>query len=194
MVGVRRVSGAAEPRGAADRRLVELLPEGGRPHEGLVVEARAEDRREHLVRRQHIEFERRPAVLARRGKPLIELDGGGAGVGLAPSTVAQLDQRIRLLRPRSQDPARAMIFEGTADQADAVGEQRRSQRIAVIAGELLAVEAEANGLRPVDQAAFSEPVGLGAHSEPPFPANSTATISCVVMLRVTTSQAWQPAL
>ena len=47
---------------------------------------------------------------------------------------------------------------------------------------------------PVDQAAFSEPGGLGAHSEPPFPANSTATISCVVMLRVTTSQAWHPAL
>ena len=39
MVRVFRASRTAEAGGAADQRLVELLPEGGRPHEGLVVEA-----------------------------------------------------------------------------------------------------------------------------------------------------------
>ena len=45
VVGIRRVGGAAEAGGAADQRLVELLPEARRPHEGLVVEAGAEERR-----------------------------------------------------------------------------------------------------------------------------------------------------
>ena len=87
-----------------------------------------------------------------------------------------------------------MIFERTADQTHAVGEESRGERIALEAGELLAVEAEADGLRPIDHSTLGEPVGLGTHVFAPSPANSTATISCVVMLRVTTSQAWQPAL
>ena len=194
VIRVRRLRCAAEPRGAADGRLVELLPEGGRPHEGLVVEAGAEDRREDLVRRQQVEPQRRPAILARRGKPVIKLDGRGPGVRLAPRTRPQFDQRVRLLGPRRQDSARTMIFERTADQTHAVGEESRGERIALEARELLAVEAEADGLRPIDHSTLGEPVGLGAHVFAPSPANSTATISCVVMLRVTTSQAWQPAL
>ena len=90
-----------------------------------------------------------------------------------------------------------MIFERAADQANAVGEQRRGQRIAGMTRKLGAVEAEANGPRPVDQPALGEPVRLCGgrrHLEAPFPAKSTATISWVLILRVTTSQAWQPAL
>jgi hypothetical protein len=34
----------------------------------------------------------------------------------------------------------------------------------------------------------------GRHFEGSFAAGSTATISCVLMFRVTTSQEWQPAL
>ena len=102
VIRVRRLRCAAEPRGAADGRLVELLPEGGRPHEGLVVEAGAEDRREDLVRRQQVEAQRRPAILARRGKPVIKLDSRRPGVRFAPRTRPQLDQRVRLLGPRSQ--------------------------------------------------------------------------------------------
>ena len=55
VVRVGRARGAAEAGGAADRRLVELLPEGGRPHEGLVVEARAEEGRDELVDREQID-------------------------------------------------------------------------------------------------------------------------------------------
>ena len=90
-----------------------------------------------------------------------------------------------------------MIFERAADQADAVGEQRRGQRIAGVSGKLRAVEVEAHRVRPVDQTAFGQAIWLRArrhHSEAPGFANSTATISWVLMLRVTTSQAWQPAL
>src|SRR5581483_6634814 len=102
---------SAEARRAADGGLVNLLPERSRPHEGLVVEARAEDGREQLVDREQVEFERGPAVLARGVEPVIQLDGGGTGVRLAPRARPQLDQSIRLLRARGQDAARTMIFE-----------------------------------------------------------------------------------
>ena len=195
VIGVGDARAAAEPGGAADGRLVELLPERGRPHEGLVVEAGAEDRREQLVHREQIEFQRRKAVLARGVEPVIELDGGGAGVRLAPRARAELDQRAGLLRAGREDAARAMIFERAADQAHAVGEQRRSERVAGMAGHLLAVEGEGERARAVDQAAGRGAMGLRLrHAQAPLSANSTAVISCVVMSRVTTSQAWQPWL
>ncbi len=68
-VGLAR--GAAEPGGAPDRRLVELLPERGRPHESLVVEAGAEEGCGELVDREQVVAERRPAVLAVRGEALV---------------------------------------------------------------------------------------------------------------------------
>ena len=52
VVGIGLPGAAAEAGGAADRRLVDRLPEFRRPHEGLVVEAGHEDRREQLVDRQ----------------------------------------------------------------------------------------------------------------------------------------------
>ncbi len=133
MVGVWRLCRAPKTRGAADGGLIDLLPEGGRPHEGLVVEARPEDRGEELVRREQIELQRRPPVLARGVEPVIELDGGGAGVGLAAGAVAKLDERVRLLTACGQNPARAMIFEGAPDQSLAAGEKRGRQRIAGMA-------------------------------------------------------------
>ena len=55
VVGIGQPGGATEAGGAADRRLVDRFPELRRPHEGLVVEAGDEDRREQLVDRQDIE-------------------------------------------------------------------------------------------------------------------------------------------
>ena len=129
-------------------------------------------------------------------KPVVKLDRGGAGIGLAPRARAKLDQSIRLFRPRGENAARAVVFERAADETNAVGKQRRGERVAGMAAELSAVEIEAQGPRPVDQAAVCEPVRLmrGRHFEVSFAADSTATISCVLILRVTTSQEWQPAL
>ncbi len=196
MVGIGRLGGAAEPRGAADHRLVELLPEGSGPHESLVVEAGGEDRPEQLIHGENVELERGPAILARGVEPVVKLDGGGAGVGLAPRARAKLDQSIRLFRACGEDAARAVVFERAADETNAVGKQRRGERVAGMAAELSAVEIKAQGPRPVDQAAVCEPVRLmrGRHFEVSFAADSTATISCVLILRVTTSQEWQPAL
>src|SRR6185437_16925261 len=56
-------AGTAQPRGPPDGRLVDSLPESGRPHEGLVVEAGDENGRQQRVDRPDIEAERRPAIL-----------------------------------------------------------------------------------------------------------------------------------
>src|SRR3974390_3454087 len=109
-------SGAAEPGGAADGGLVELFPERRRPHEGLVVEAGRDERREQRIDRAEIAGERGPAVLARRREAIIELDGGRLAVRLAPRAGAELDQRVRLLPSGREKGARAMILESGADE------------------------------------------------------------------------------
>ena len=52
----------------------------GRAHEGLVIEAGAEQRRQQVVDRADVEGERRPAILARGDQSVIELDLGRAQV------------------------------------------------------------------------------------------------------------------
>ncbi len=74
VIGVARVRRAAEPGGAADQRLVEGAPRALRLHEGLVVEAGREQRREQAVDRLQIEAQRRPVVLAHRREALIKFD------------------------------------------------------------------------------------------------------------------------
>ena len=124
-VGIGRFSGAAEAGGAPDRRLIELFPCSPRPHESLVIESRAEKRREQTIDRQQVEGQRGEAILACRLQPVIKLDRGGAAVGLAPSAGAQGNQSIGFLGPGADNPARAMIFERAPHQLDIIGEQSR---------------------------------------------------------------------
>ena len=158
-VRVGKLRGGAQARRAADQRLVDLLPEALRPHEGLVVEAGDEDRGGERVDGADVEVQRGPAVLALRGEPVIELDHGGPRVGLLAAALAQFDECIGLRRACGDDAARAVILEGAAHQRDAVGEQRGGQRIALVAGEALAVEAEGERGRTVDQPALVETIG-----------------------------------
>src|SRR4029077_3723814 len=80
MVGVDPLGRPSKAGRAADQRLVDFLPEGGGPHEGLVVETRRQERREDGASGHQVESERRPAVLACR---LYSVEGrarGGAPV------------------------------------------------------------------------------------------------------------------
>src|SRR4029079_16348540 len=96
-VGVVTFRRASETGGAADRWLVDLLPEARRPHEGLVVEAGRDEGRKPAVDGHHVEVEGGPAVLARRNEAIEQLDHGGARVRLVASAAPQLDERVRLL-------------------------------------------------------------------------------------------------
>ena len=128
-VGIAARRCAPETGGAADRRLVDLLPETRRPHEGLVVEPGREEGRKPAGDRHHVEGERRPAVLARRDEAVEQLDDRRARVRLATGAVAQFDERVGLLRPGSKNAARPVILERAADEADVVGNERRGKRI-----------------------------------------------------------------
>ena len=169
VIGVGKIRRNAEARRRADDRLVEALPGRLRPHEGLVVEAGREHRRGDVVDGADVEFERRPAVLRMRGKPLIELLYRGADIGrLARRIALDRDQRVGLLGTCRQDAARAVILERTADEMHAIGKQRRGQRVTGKAGIGLAVEAEAGRARRQPAAAgYAEVL---RHFAAPLPA------------------------
>jgi hypothetical protein len=198
-VGVFGIGGAAKPRGAAYRGLVQPLPETRRPHEGLVVEARRQSGSEQRIDRQKIEVERRPAVLARRLQPIVEFGDGGAGVRLASRAAAKLDKSVRLLGAGRQQSARTMIFERSPDEAHAIGEQRGSQRVAAKSGQGLAVKPERQGRVAIDEADLGKPERLrcarhGGHLWTTGLAGSADSIRCVLVSRVTMIQARQPVL
>ncbi len=188
-VGVGYRGSAAEAGGAADERLVDALPETRGPHEGFVVEAGGEERAEAAGGGKKIEAERWEAVLARRFEAGIEFLGGGLGVGLAAGAGAELDERARLLGAGRENPAGAMVFEGTAEEADAGREEGGGERVAGETTVRATVEAEFEGGDAVDQAARGK--AMGDHGEKSA-ASRTVSIMCVAVSRVTTSQRRQP--
>ena len=159
-VGIGLAGGAPEAGSPADQRLVDLLPEGRRPHEGLVVEAGAEHRRGQSVHRHQVEGEGRPAVLAARCQSRIQLRDGCPRVRLPPRSGAQFDECIGLFGACRQDAARPVIFERAADQRDTVGKQSGGERVAGMALIVPSIEGERQCFRAVDQSARSEAIGL----------------------------------
>ena len=152
-LGVRFARCARQARHAPDYGRVDAVPPGRRPHEGLVIEAGHEQPGHEPRGRAQIEPQRRPAVDALGGEPVVKLDFGGAQVGLRERTRLQQDERVRLLRPGRHHPARPVVFEAAAEESHAVREQGRRERVAGMAGVAPAVETECEGARPVDPAA-----------------------------------------
>ena len=193
-VRVGLLAGAAQTCGAANRGLVEFFPERRRPHEGLVVEASAEERREPAVHCLHVEGKRGPAVLALRLQPLEELDHGGARVGFAPCALAQFHQRVGFFGAGAPEPARSVVFEGSAEEPHAAGEQRRGERVTRKAGTVLAVEAEPDRRVAIRQPAARQAIQLRAHGARSAGSRTSRQpwIRCVRVSRSTSSQLWQP--
>src|SRR5271166_1040451 len=141
-----------------------VLAEDVRTHEHLVVEAGAEQRREAVVDRADVESERRPAVLAQSPKALIKLDLRRAQIGRkSAGSAPEADQRVGLFRAGADYSSRPMVFVRTPDQMDAVGDERRSERVACVALVGDAVECERERARAVDQAEARDAKGL-AHA------------------------------
>ena len=157
-VRIRHARRLAETGGSTDHRLVDLVPEALRPHEGLVVEARDEDRRQEVVDLADVEIERGPMVLGGDDQALARLDDARPVVRVTVSRPAlcppvDRQERARLVRAVGQDAARAVILERAAAQMRAGGEQHRGDRVAAIAVQGLAVERDGQRLGAVDAAA-----------------------------------------
>ena len=90
-----------------------------------------------------------------------------------------------------------MVLERTSHQANAVCQQGRGQRIPGMALVGDTIEGEAVGATAVDLSARRDPVFLGHLLRPreraTSRASSTLEISCVSVLRVTTSHERSPA-
>ena len=185
----------AETGGAPDHGLIKPVPEGARPHKGLVVETRREERLQKRIDGEKIEFERGPAVLAPRHEAVKYLYHRRLGIGLCAPATAQRDQGIRLFGPGAVDAARTVIFEAPPGQVDAVGEQCGGQRVAGMGRKLASIKGEGDRTCPVDKAAFRQSVALPAHGPAPAARGSagvTFDISWLTVSRVTTSHDRHP--
>jgi len=187
VVRVRGPRKLAEARRPPDHRLVQPLPQLGRPHEGLVVEAGHEQRGRQLIHRHHVEGQAGPAVLAMRLKAFVQRHGRGACVGIRVDARADGHQRIRLLASGGQDAARPVVLERTADQTHVVGEKGRGQGVARESAQPASVERERQRFGAVNEATVREP----AHGAQ-LRASDAPKISWLTVSRSTTSQLRQP--
>ena len=134
-------------------------------------------------------------ILAGGMKPVKKLDGRGACVGFLRCALAKLDQRVRFFGSGREYPAGPVIFEGSSDKFHTVRDQGRGQRIAGVPRQRVPVPAELQDFGAVDLAAV-DAIGLGHLDRPracaTSRASSTLMISCVSVLRVTTSQDRSP--
>ena len=177
---------AAKARRAADQVLVDHpLARGAK--EGLVIEARGKDRAQQRERGADIAAGRGPAVLAGGGKAIIDKDVGCPRIGRGARALADGDQRARLFDARRQDAAWAVVFETSADQRYAIGQEGGGQRIAGAGGVAFAVEGEgeARAIRAV------VPEGAAAHVTT-SPWGTTAWIAWLTLSRRMVSHWRQP--
>ena len=93
-------------------------------------------------------------------------DGGGGEHGLghvAREPRCDLDQGVGFLHAGGQDAAGPVLVQRVAGGDPAVGDQRRGEGVAGVAGEFLAVHAKAPGDAAVDASAGAEAGLLGSH-------------------------------
>src|SRR5690606_21375673 len=112
--------------------------------EGLVVEAGRKQRRQQAADGAEIERQRWPAVLRGSSEVVIELLHRGTHVG-REATLAAVDanQRVRFLGTGRKDAARAVVLDRAPDEMNAIGQQRRGERVAGETFQRPAVEGEA---------------------------------------------------
>ena len=200
-VGIRPGRSASEPRRAPDEVLV-LHPPRRRPHEGLVVEPGGNQWAEHAVHGPHVEFQVRPAVLARRPKAIVDLDLRRPCIRLPRSAGSELDERVGLLGTIGDHSAGAVILEAAPEQAHAVGEKRGGECVTGEARVPFVVEREVHRLCAIDSSPGGKTEVPVRHRPVPdevdarggfSPMRYTAVISWVTVSRSTLNHRPQPA-
>ena len=164
-----------------------------RPEERLVVEACGQERRELVEKGGAIGGRRRRRIDRAHGEIVLERLGRGAQVRRRHGPPRDVDDRVRLLRPRAPDSARAMIFEAAADHADATGDERRGDAVALEAEIGLAVEGEGERSAAIDAAAgrqtkAAQGAGLVAASPLTVALTAVSRVRANISMQVRCSQ------
>ena len=144
IIGVGQPAGRAHTRRPADKAL-DPHPQPGirkRPHEGFVVKTGRQKALEQIVDAPRVPAQAGAAILAFGHEALVKLDQGGAGIGFQPGALAQLDQGVRLFLAHREDAAWPVILKAPANECHAIGQQRRGQGVALVAGISPAIKAE----------------------------------------------------
>ena len=137
-----------------------LVPVPTRPLEGLVVEPRWPEPVGKIEHPPAIESDAGPGIFGGRGQTLDQRLHRRPHQRHREHAGVDSEQRVGLLHSRGQNSARAVILEAATDDAHAVREQCRSQRIASVAREPLTIAGK--GQRPVtlDESAGFQTVSL----------------------------------
>ena len=144
IIGVGQPAGRTQARRAADKAL-DPHPQPGirkRPHEGFIVKTGRQKALKQIVDALRVPAQAGAAILACGHEALVKLDHGGAGIRFQPGALAQLDQGVRLFLAHREDPARPVILKAPAYERHAIGQQRRGQGVALVAGISPAIKAE----------------------------------------------------
>ena len=187
-------------RGSAQaRRNPDVLfvghPQAGRPHEGLVGEARRHQRRKQAGDGAEVEIRRGPAVHAPGFEAVKELDPCGDAIGGVACPAAEIDDGVRFLDARGHDPPRPVELETAPDDTHAIGDEGRRQGVARMPGQGPTVESEAQGPGSVDPPTLFAPHGLIVQAKSPGLSRligRTRSMSWVTVSRTTTNQVRQP--
>src|SRR5262249_20628712 len=129
------MAGFAKTRGSPNKRFVDHPRSAARSHKRLIVEASLEERSESARDRHEIKLDRGPPVLTFAREPVVELGRRCGYVWGAAAASAQRQEPVRLFHSRCEEAARPVIFEATADQADAISQQCRGERVTCAASE-----------------------------------------------------------
>jgi hypothetical protein len=160
-LGVGPIGRHAQARHAPDRRL-EAVPV--RPHEGLVVEARRQQRREARAQRREVEIEARPGVAGGRPPgPSCAARSVARVLGVRAPPSADVQQAGGLFDTAAEDAARPVQLEAAAHVHDALRQQRRGHRVTGEALHLAAVELEAQRPCAVDPGTLRCRQAVAAH-------------------------------
>ena len=128
-----------------------------------------------------------------RHQALVQFQHGGGDVGFLLGATPDRQQRIGFFNARGQDAAWSVVLERAPDQVNAVGKQGSGHGLAAVAFQATAVKAEAVGAVTLGTARQRGTKGAGggcglAHGKALSRAGTTDRMSCVTVLRRTTSQ------
>ena len=169
-VGIGLPGGAAKSRHAPDGRFVQAAPEGLRPHERLVVEARHQKAGHEARRRAGIKAQMWPPVDAARHETVVELHLRRTEVGLGRAPPPQLDDGVGFVGARPDHAPRAVVLEAAGEKPHAFGQQGRRKRIPGMSRATAPVEGEGEDACAVDPAASAQPERAVHLPLPPPPA------------------------
>ena len=182
----------AQPCRTAYEGLVEHPRPASWPHESLVVEPGAQERRKGTQHCLEIEIDRGPGILPTDNQPCAQFGYGCWHIGRSAIATSQCHESVGLLDPRGEEAARTVILETAPDQRDTIREQRRGQRITTETGELAPLEDELQRHAALQTAASGQSARGGTHVSAPSRASCARPTSLVAVLRSSTSHCRQP--